>query len=96
MLTCYRPTMEWNGSGAFRCPSGVACSRTVVTIPCIREVGRFFECKSLLLHVAHRDFQSNGTPVGLYSCEINNTGFGVTRRNNGRYIGTGTSIGTAV
>ena len=31
-------------------------------------MGRFFECKSLLLPVTHRDFQSNGTSVGLYSC----------------------------
>jgi hypothetical protein len=29
----------------------------------VRGAGRFFECKSLLLPVTHRHFQSNGTPL---------------------------------
>jgi hypothetical protein len=58
----------------------------------------FFEWKSLLLHVTYRDFQSNGTPVGLYSCEINNTSFGVTncflnaRARHGREIPLSSAI----
>ena len=32
MLTCYRPTMGWNGRGDLERPRGRTCSRTVVKL----------------------------------------------------------------